>query len=970
MKFNLCECAEVVSNIDVGNIQLDYYELTSLISDDSSAAVTLNSTNSVLCIDVELKSTVAISDIKYKFDSMTDPTEVLSGISIYYKSNLYQEYTSMQVAFDGTDYICTDDLSLIFPRYIRIVHSVDGTSITGNSIYFSVTNDDSDVRFGDEGSLNDLQLTNNIGDAKVDPVKVFNNGTDVATATVYVESDIDSVAKYISISESIDGEWSGPFDSSSVLLDSTSFTEDAMDNVLDTLNGILTMRKYDTGKAMVPDTVGTFTSHIFDVSSLSLCRLGVGVDYGNRDLIRIDSTDVSTTINVKCIEERPIPYTSYFTFNQFTYDFTLEERQLSNDEITNSAVLMRDVGAWNYAFGLGSYKIVIDDNKTAAYVMYQRIPYRYGTDYTHKLIKYDLVTGSITTNPHLQVDDLEPNCMYIHMKPTNSGGIWVYFYTDCSDTLFPIETLITSEGYQLMSFDSDLNLLFNVAHPSDFITDMSVIGEDLWYYDKLTEKLTRLSSTGQVLYTTEELPTMNGIESDEDGGCWATVGDSIYKFNKYCTIEKIISNLDNGDLGDIVLNYTKDRLYVTNSIGVMVITLSGDFEYLIEAPLVYRLKVDIDGVWASSSNGYDRYINIADKSITITKPPILRGSYVSDMDYLSVNHSNSKFHEYGPVSDDTSLLNASWQKIDISNYVINPACKYMQIQASIRRERPEDYYDGMFIGRGWEPNDSFDKSDGESIDGLKWNYNQGCENRVEYVDGKLRLLRSADATEHDPSNRIGINSKNKMYVYGDFEVYIHAWRPDLVEDSASNNYFGIRFTTHDESHYFQVTGYGSTSSWYDWFAVNIDGVSSGYNVTQEHDHHEHSLYIKREGNTIVFGRKYYANGEWSFTSRTVGTEFDTLFYVEVFIREPLYSGLCDLDLMSFELNALGDGQVCWPSKMSPGIKKIYTQKPVVLRDIPAGHYKDIYLKTDTTNVEEDISGEHDVMLDVSWEVAD
>ena len=206
MLFNLLENGYVTAS---GTMPFSLQTISEILS--VSGTLTISGSNDdSFWIYGDIVDRIAVSQIRYYFDSSTSSGTVASGISFSYKNDATDSYSSLTTNI-GDCYYYTTVPSPSAPRYIKLVHTVSGTSIEGTVVGLEVINDDTVVDFGANSNLtSDTTLTSlnylNYNDY-IKEIKVYNSGSSVANAHVYIDPQYSDVDTLLSISDSEDGPW-------------------------------------------------------------------------------------------------------------------------------------------------------------------------------------------------------------------------------------------------------------------------------------------------------------------------------------------------------------------------------------------------------------------------------------------------------------------------------------------------------------------------------------------------------------------------------------------------------------------------------------------------------------------------------------------------------------------------------------------------------------------------------------------
>ena len=206
MEFNLAKNSLVSVS---GTVNFTVEDIENLLNNSCNVTIS-GSGNDNVYINCDLVDRIAIDQIKYYFDSLTPSGTIASGVQFLYKNDAVDSYSSL-ITNVGPGYYYTTVPDLSAPRYIRLNHTVSGTTISGTIVGFEVLNDDSVVDFGADGNLTSSSTLTSLSylnyNSYIKEIPIYNSGSIAATAHVFIDHQQTDADELLSISASEDGPW-------------------------------------------------------------------------------------------------------------------------------------------------------------------------------------------------------------------------------------------------------------------------------------------------------------------------------------------------------------------------------------------------------------------------------------------------------------------------------------------------------------------------------------------------------------------------------------------------------------------------------------------------------------------------------------------------------------------------------------------------------------------------------------------
>jgi len=623
---------------------------------------------------------------------------VASGIAFYYKdddatgSGIVNEYLGLTTSI-GDGYYYTTVPTPSAPRYIRLTHTVSGTSITGDVVGLSILNDDTVVDFGSDGSLESTTVLTSLSyldnNNYIKEIEIYNDGSELATAYILLEPQLNDADVLMSISASENGPWVSSIEEDMVVVDGTLWDTGNYSNTNSDTNAKL---RLDGGQ-----TVGTYTTHIFQKDFSKFANINVNRIAVSGTIMATDAEDYTSTIEIRSSHTMPLPFSSYKIFDIDGYYVHTEDYYIETsasgvkyyDMYTDDGYSLGSPPISKTFHGLLQFAVWIDDNNFDFVSIVAPGPY----ENIFKSYKQIARTSGVTVTAYL------PEIYFI--KLDNDGGTWLYMYMNTSTGDvggFDID----GAGYYLFKYDTNMALEYKDKRSSDFITDLDVDYDTgyLWYipiggvngvYKLDTDGTTLKSYTGE--YTTD----LKGLCANSDGGCWIINGDSLYRLDSDANI--IDSILDVGtinlhlvaqDINESDYLWIADggyikRIVIADGRAILSVTIAGPIEQLIPKHT---------GVWAAcnrwSDTGKMRFIGknsgIEETEIDTLMPPNV--PYYTGLGTPGVSQANYdhliKGADFPLPSDPVWNSSLEWNKVNPDTYIL-PREQYHQVKLTLRR---------------------------------------------------------------------------------------------------------------------------------------------------------------------------------------------------------------------------------------------------------------------------------------------
>lgn len=962
MSYNLTENSNVYVNTTVGNVDLTIAQIVELTSYSVAGVKTLSSgTDDVFCLEGDLGARINIDEIKYYFSSDSVSGTVSSGIEFFYKNESFEEYSLLDTNI-GNGYYYTTVTGTSAPRYVRLVHTISGTAVSGTLHGFYIMNNDDAVDFGSDGSLTSESISSSVygSQDEIKAIAIYNDENEIRTAYISLEPQGTVIDDLVSISDSSSGPWIGIKENDQVLGDyENGWSNGNISNEMEVSNNMLIL----TGA----EHSGTYTTKIFDNEDSNKSFVHIEPESEpNSSFITKDEDKEVRTIEIRSTNQRPKDYALARCF--YTID-------VSGDRYIYYKDYFRDDGTLEHTSDyLGS------DGYTTSWSWYVR---RAVTDFTTgntfgfmyrpadssdraQLRVFSISkTGShayYTLVQHASIDQISNNCYTICYD--YQGGTWWNIYSNYSRSGYQINQ---GAGYYLIRFAPNFSTVTckqYTSYKQPYDMDCVYNNGKLWYTDRNYNQVKLIDTSGTVEAYYSNLSNLYGICATSDGGCWFISDTHLVRLDEDANYVTMLEDVGGSSLRYVVTD-GEDALYIRDGNYVKRIFLDGtvDFSVYVPSAEILLRPATGTGVWVRCSDNRIRFVSKAEQQI---KANISYSYYPAVMEY---QYDSSGFGFNFPISIDTHWQNLEWQEVRPSKFSLPVGDDYYQARITLQSNRPSDVYD-VPTTETWTPEDYFTQGNGDAPRAHRWVPSDDT-NSIYINNNRLRYYGALGGSK-------SISSNNRWYIEGtsfDIQVYYNYANGSPFDEpldsqeynsyvyirvySLSDGYSGYwggmrvryrRLTDHSKLIYYRYECVDATGSHYT--EGNVTGV---YNYG----------YLR-----ITFDT---SNGQWygywydpSYGWRAAGpTTYDLgeKFYVWIYTGDYGY----DLDWDSFKFNSGVDG-VIFNDWDTPILRGIYNQKSVELANIYPGHSKNVYLKTSLPSQDLSYVGNYNTNLKAWWEV--
>jgi len=691
MKFNLLDYGYITTS---GTVSFSLEDMENILSVSGTTAISSSNDDNVW-IFTNIVDRIAIDEIRYYFDSSTASGTVLNGIHFYYKNDAPDSYTELSTNIGDGYYYAT----VSSPRYIKLNHTVSGTGIDGTIVGFEILNDDSVVEFGSDGALEtSTTLTSltylNYNDY-IKEIEIYNGGDSIATAHVFLDPQDSDVDYLLSISASEDGPW---------------VQARNIDYVISNTNNWVSGRYVGTSTSEVGDgklridstqVSGTYTTPIFKNDSVRFAYIDMLSTSVSGAIVAVDSDDYKSTLEIRSSHTKPLDYNTYRVLAPIRLGVSPPRYYYRDYSITTGEIIFDSYvenGDYFYVSHVGTYGYMqypycchIDNNSGKCVIFNSWAYYGSGSVELFLLSK----DGFLTANKILKTAPPASNFKFYFID-MDENNFWFYFYTASTLT-----NIATSAGYYLLNFDLNLDTLYNEGSSTNFISACDIIKDgtgSIWISrSEGTQGVYKLSSTGTILITYDNVTNVTALCTAPDGGCYFVDEGVLYKINASGNLESSVIL----EIYDEVTFITRDEsdndfLWIVDGLYIKLISTDGRvyksiyFEgYIINR--IFSTKEYLVVNCSKTSDGYWYIRLIGRQSGGVEKELNATYVYYSDIygpkEYgiSGISYDSQILGDIIPLADDPVWNNnLPWNKVPTENAIL-PREEYNQLRLTLRR---------------------------------------------------------------------------------------------------------------------------------------------------------------------------------------------------------------------------------------------------------------------------------------------
>ena len=989
MKYNIAENALVCANTTEGNVSITTSGIVNMLNYSEFPVVTLSG-NNTLILDCDLGCRVDVHSISYSFRCNTSISNTASGIQFYYRDESFGNYTLLNTCFSGTEYFYPNTAGSLFaPRYIRVkttMTSISGTTVTGTVHGFEILNNDVVVNFGTDGlqTEENFSLTRD-GAADIKIVPIYNSGTVTSDAIVNIEPSFNNLDYVVSISDNSDGPWTYSLDENLVITDSSIFSEGVFTNTSSVDGALQVTGVLDKdGNYASAYTSSTYTTKVFEKEDAEYMMFVLNKNISSLGgKIAVDGVDTVDTVEIRHSDYKPATYSIYRTLYTY-YPGTGTTKYAAFKDYWRSTDLLKQTSTY-YFFSFSYYRDVMDYYVTIDPETERWAGFVYtggssgGTNSEWRL--FNNVKESSSVTKLLSTHSATNSAMTFKWSEVildSTGGVWVYFWA----TSYRVTDFVDSTGYYLAYFDNTLTEKFKYSNSSNFVQDVSTDYNEgmLWYTNPNSNVVSKVSRDGVIILNygeDEYTDALGGITALSDGSAWYFNDGSLHRIRKAVggstsavifldTIENVsISSLSklakDGDGSEalwFIEEFSVGRIFLTGDKRGQV-----DFKVTLDTPV--RLRPVTEGCWvwcaSTETTGSTHIIFVSKANKRIEND--VNVTYASTPGVLEYDYTNKNYAGKMPLSIDDNWKTLAWNKINVNTYTL-PESNYQQLKITFRTQTPAERYSWLSEGTQFIKDDYFTQASGVPVNTQLWSDWTTTRNIVNVQSNRLVLPRSTDPL----ASNAYIRTKDRMIIGSN---------PSGVWDVRIKFMFGAGSITGLPENIYLYAYAIDTNNYGDYMCASIEvGVATNNaylriyqnsDVTQLTASYNTTIgwqgilrLYKDNSNNIYaqYDRAYDGTFELS-TTRPSASNFGTYFYIYI------TSSKAGSDTYIDDFQVVS-GNVYYYTE-TPGLKSIYTLKPVIINDIYPNSSKELYVRNQVPpNI--DVINQYETNLNVKWRI--
>jgi len=962
MKYNLAKHSNTYDNLTVGNVNFTQDDLRNLVTGVCTVAVT-SGTNDIVCVETDLGARIKTYMLRYLFSSPSASGTVSSGIEFYYKNDEPDNYSSLTTTMSEGYYTATIP-GASTPRFVRVVHTISGTAVSGTVVGFEVLNDDEDVDFGIDGTTTSVSSDNSVygGSDVITEVSIYNDSAVKRTAYVSLEPQGTNVDDFLTISTTSGGPWVGVKEDNTTLGSSsagwtagTRSSETEIDG-----NNKLTLATQEAS--------GTFTTEIFEnTEKNSFIYLDIESEL-KESMVTTDTNKEVRTIEVRGSGQRP---KDRALVRQFYYTGGSDRELYYKD-------YHRDDGALEYTSGyLGDssrnqnpyvyYAKLAPESGYTRGILYKAYPsadwkrvyiFDIGKD-SDSFSTTTLWSENAATGTSISVYDMEMG---------KDDVTWVSMYTSRGISGYTLD----QAGYYIIRFRGNRGTAFKENTSYKQPTAMSIVYDtaSLWFTDRNNNMVKLVNSAGTVTHT-YSITDLYGISATSDGGCWVVdrSEQQLVQLDSSANLVKTLTDVITSSASWLKMD-GDDAMYVRDGTYLKRILTDGTIDFSVEIADFSKLyDVTDTGVWIYKSGGYWAFF---DKETQEVKANVYNTSRVpAFMDYAYDDEDRTDMF---PISSDSVWSPLAWNEVHVEQFPLALGYDYHQVRVTLQSNYPSDMYN--VTETEWEVEDYFTQADGTAPKDHRW-WPSDDTSSISALSNRMRFYGGVGGSKSIQSSHPTITERQKWYIdtnggANDIDIQLYyrlsgSWNPP-----PTNHYVYIRLYSLDEGYvgdYAEALVYRTTSTQQRLYArVYKSGTTyfTGYNTyTPSYNYGYLRLHWDKTNDRM---RAYdYINGVWQYNEASPMSSYPigNTFYVWIYMPDHGASNDVDIDSFIFNQN-LGD--VVFYEQQAPVLDGVHIQKSIEVPDIYPGTAKSIYLKNSLSSQDLSLIGSYDSKLKAWWEV--
>lgn len=989
MKYNIAQNALVYVNTSIGNVSVTNSGIVNMVNYSELPVATLSGSN-ILVFDCDLGYRVDVYSISYSFRCNTPISSTASGVQFYYRDESFGDYTLLDTCFSGTEsFYPTISGQPFAPRYVRVkttMTSISGTTVTGTVHGFEILNNDAVINFGTDGlkTEENFSLTRD-GDVAIKTVPIYNSGAVTSDAIVSIEPSFNNLDYVVSISDNSTGPWTYSLDENLIITDSSIFSEGVFENTSSIDGAIQTTGILDKdGKYASMYSSSTYTTKVFEKEDAEYMMFVLDKNISSLGgKIVVDVTDIADTVEIRYSDYKPATYSIYRTLYKY-YPGTGTTSYCAFKDYWRSTGLLKQTSTY-YFFSFSDYRNVMDyyvtmDPETERWAGFVYTASS-STSSTAEWRLFNNVKESSTVTKLLASHTAAGTAMLFKWSEVildSTGGTWLYFWA----TSYKATEFVDNTGYYLAYLDSATTEHFKFYNDSNFVQDMSVDYNEgmLWYTNKDSNMVFKLSRDGDIIVNYGEddyTDALGGITALSDGSAWYFNDGSLHRIRKAVggstsaivlldtidsvstsTLSKLAKDGDGSEALWVIEEFSVGRLFVSGD-------RKGQFDFKVTLDTPTRLRPVTEGCWvwcaSTETTGSTHIIFVSKVNKRIEND--VNATYASTPGVLEYDYTNKNYAGKMPLSIDDNWKTLAWNKINVNTYIL-PESNYQQLKITFRTQTPAERYSWLSEGTQFIKDDYFTQASGVPANTQLWSDWTTTRNIVNVQNNRLVLPKSTDPL----ASNAYIRTKDRMIIGSN---------PSGVWDVRIKFMFGAGSITGLPENIYLYAYAIDTNNYGDYMCASIEvGVATNNaylriyqnsDVTQLTASYNTTIgwqgilrLYKDNSNNIYaqYDRAYDGTFELS-TTRPSASNFGTYFYIYI------TSSKAGSDTYIDDFQVVS-GNVYYYTE-TPGLKSIYTLKPVIINDIYPNLSKDLYVRSQVPP-DLDVLSQYETNLNVKWRI--
>jgi len=951
MSYNLTEYANTYTNTTVGNVTATPAETGDIVTINGTLYID-GGLDEILCLECDLGARVKIEEIRYYFTSLVASGTVLSSIGFYSKNEEFENYSSMTKSI-GPNYYYAVASGVAAPRFVRILHTVSGTSVSGTVVGFTIFNQDDQVDFGTTGTKTSESIATSVygGEDEIKAIPVYNDNGVRVNAYLTLDPTHTDADRLVTIATTSGGPWRGIYEDNELLHsrhDADTWGYGNHDTTL--LNG-------DNNLIVETNELqGAYTTRIFDnTDKQSHIHLSI-VSEIDSSMITKDANREVRTIEIRSTNQRPKDYAAARLF-QYTAGASREKYYIDAFRDDGSTIYTSDYldepsNNYNqYVY----YAVTHPDSGNVTGILYKAHPAAgWKQGYVFTVEPDDTFTGQLIW---WEAEVAGTSFTVYNMCTDIYNGTWVNMYTSRASP--GGYALAPAAGYYILRFRENLSYscrTYNTSYRTAWDMDCVYNSGKLWYSDNNADQIILIDTSGTVEAYHSDTDAL-GICANPDGGCWYISRDgstaNLVRLDENASVVTTLENVGTNTLY-YVMRDGDEAFYVRDGGYLKRIFIDGTVDFSLNVPNLNKLlSVTDEGVWVWTSDGRVKFIERTSETIKANvsyayKPAILDYDYTSDNDYVSRL----------PLSIDTQWQDLEWSEVNEEKYALPTGLTYHQARITLQANKPWDIY-SVPTTETWTVNDNFTQANGEAPRGHRWNVNVDTSH-IAIAGNRLRCYGGTGTSKTIQSryrwkftDETDVDMTLYWYMPGGMpavDAYICYFR--LYDYSGTGYYVGCRFYVNNSGGYIRFyvernSAAGSFNTYY-----QIAGYTYPYGIFR--------IYKHTNGTWQLCHYRYNTSDWYAYGfSDSIGSEFYAWFNAQ--------NLAFDVDFDNFTVDSSHDN-ILFVDWDSPVLRGIHLQKSIEVPSIAPNSSKDIYMKLALPTRDLSWVGSYNTNLKAWWEV--